>query len=119
MEKVREPHRVSYPMLMLFREDLEELVGYFDKNSEDVEIIADEYKLQSISEIDKLGKEQIAHFSVKGRQKKPEYASITLTLEKNSARLYLSEDAQAPLYGIASLGNYSGSDGISSLTRRV
>jgi len=88
---------------MLFREDLEELVGLFEKGSESVKIIAENYKLQSVSEIDKLGKDRIAFFSINGYQKQPEWASISLTLEKNSARLRLSENAEPSLYGLASL----------------
>src|SRR6266700_2236179 len=107
MKEVAKPYIKRYPVLRLFKDDLEEIVNVFKRHFTDIEIIADKYQLTDISEIDNIQKQKITYFSVKHHHHYHEeqpYRSelLELDLTPGSAWLYLSNNTDTYLLGVAS-----------------
>jgi len=105
MKQVKKPYTKSYPVLRLFKDDLEEIVGIFKKHFTEIDIIADENQLTDIAEIDKIKRSKITHFSVEHHhydQEPSRSGRLSLDLTPESARLYLSDSAATYLRGVAS-----------------
>jgi hypothetical protein len=106
MKPVKKQYIKFYPVLRLYKDDLEEIVGIFKKHFTEIDIVADTYELTGIAEIDNIKKPKITNFSVKHYhqydQEKPFRGELlSLDLTHNSARLYLSNDADTYLRGVA------------------
>jgi hypothetical protein len=107
MEKVQKTYHKNYPMLRLFKDDVKQIVDLIKKNHKDAEIIIDEYKVEDISEIDKVPKQKTTKFYIqffqKYRDENP-YRSemLTLDLTNDNASLRVSNENDTYLRGIAS-----------------
>jgi hypothetical protein len=71
---------------------LEQLSDLFNSNFDKIEIEADGYNLSDISEINKLKKDIICDFRIKGKDKDNFYNDMSLDISKKST--YTSIDAQ-------------------------
>ncbi len=107
MKEVKKPFIKRYPVLRLFKDDLEEIVNLFKRHFTEIEIVADKYQLTDFSELDKIPKQKITYFLVKHhhhyREEEP-YRSELLELELTPDRvwIYLSNAADTYLLGVAS-----------------
>lgn len=97
MEKIKKYYSKPYPMLRLFKQDIEQLLKVFQENCKKVEICAEGYKLDDICEMDKIKKEGIVNFSISGMD-----PHLSLDLSEHSARLYLSDEDDITLRGLES-----------------
>jgi len=61
-------HR-SYPLTILYKEDLENLTQIFNDNFSEIQIEADEYKLDNIEELNEFKKDKINEFNLEGYDK--------------------------------------------------
>jgi len=107
LEKVRKRFFEQYPMLRLFRDDVEGIINLFEKDYKDAEIIVDEYKLENSSDIDKLVKSQVTNFSVQAFQRYPQETPyrvelLRLVLNCDEAHLSVSDENDTHLRGLAS-----------------
>jgi len=95
MEKIKREYSSSYLLPRLFLQDIRAIAELFKKNCPKFEIVADEYKLTDICEIEDIQKEEIYYFKISS--KNPE---ISLELTKNSAVLHLADSDNETLLGI-------------------
>src|SRR5579863_9032822 len=105
MKKVKQSYSKSYPALRLYKDDLEEIVSVFKSHFAEIKIVADEYELTEITDIDKIKKAKITNFSVSYNhhdQDPSRSGLLSLDLKPGSAFLYLSDDAATYLRGVAS-----------------
>ncbi len=107
MKKVKKTYSKDYPVLRLYKDDLEEIVGIFKSHFTEIEIVADEYELTELADIDNIKKPKITHFKVDHYhhydQEKPTRSELLrLELTHYRARLYLSNNADTYLLGVAS-----------------
>ncbi len=93
MEKAdsRREFSKSYPMIKLYKEDIEELNKLFLNNFTKYEIEADGYKLNDISEIATINKDIIYDFSLSAYDEDKFYRIIHLGIHKRSINLYIND----------------------------
>ena len=104
MKEVEKPYIKRYQALRLYKNDLEEIVSIFERNSQENKIVVDKYELTSISDIDKIKRKTVTKFSINHHHYTQEklYRSVSLDLDRDHAMLYVSNDADTNLLGIAS-----------------
>ena len=105
MKKVKKLYDKYYPVLRLYKDDLEDIVSVFKSHFTEFKIIADEYELTDLSEIDDIKKPKITNFSVTyndHNQDPLKSGLLSLDLKSDRARLYLSDSTATYLFGIAS-----------------
>jgi len=91
-------HHISGPRVILFKEDLEQLVELFQSNFADINIQADEYKLTDISEINGLKKEIIYDFRIRGKDNFSN--EMSLDISKNSTYISFNGYNDTKFFGI-------------------
>ncbi len=64
MKKIEKSKSKDYPVLRLYKDDLEKIETLFKDNYEDYEIIVDEYRLENISDKSKIKKRETTNFSI-------------------------------------------------------
>lgn len=96
MEKVEKYYLKQYPILRIFKQDIKEITNIFKQNYEKIQIIADGYKLNDITELDNINKKEITDFSISSEN------HLSLSLSNDSAHLYLRNDEDTKARGIAS-----------------
>lgn len=92
----------SYPMIKLYKEDIEELTDLFMKNFNKIKIEANEYLLKDISEINNLNKDEIYDFSLSGYDEDSPFYRIWLNITKRTINLYLMDRENIHYLGIVS-----------------
>jgi hypothetical protein len=111
VERLATEYRRTYPMLRVYRDDLERIVAIFKENFDKVTIEAEGYKLSDISDLDQLQEqshlETLSQFEVMGRIMGADnfFETIRLYVRLNQDDwypvLYLTDDSNAKLYGAA------------------
>lgn len=104
MKKLQQAWRREYKPLKLFKDDLEAIVNIAKEYEaidakeweKKVSITAEDYQLDNISELKEINKEIISDFYMSVGT-----SSLTLRLNKNSASLYVHDDKNTVLMGIA------------------
>lgn len=94
MKKVKKSYIKYYPFLRLFKRDIEEIIKLFKQNCESVEIYIDEYKLDDISEIKDIGKQEVSYFHIKST------LQAYLNLSSKSANFVLTNEDNLKLRGL-------------------
>src|SRR6266516_905605 len=103
MKKVTEPEFKRYRIVRLFKDDLDELLHIFNSMCERTKIVIDGYELSDISQLINIKKQRITDFSLSGHLDDPhQSASLSLSLTSKKASLYLSDNTNTILLGIAS-----------------
>ncbi len=105
MKKVKKPYVKRYPALRLYIDDLEEIVGIFKSHFTDIKIVADEYELTDIADINNIKKPLITDFSVSYNQHNQDPSRsglLSLDLKPDHASIYLSDSEATYLCGVAS-----------------
>lgn len=97
MEKIKKSYSKEYPILRMFIDDLEQIVSIFKENYKDFEIKADVYKLEDISELSKINKQEIKNFSINTYT-----PYISLDISESSVSLYIEDKDNLKLRGIFS-----------------
>ncbi|GAG74915.1 unnamed protein product [marine sediment metagenome] len=97
MKKIKKSKSKDYPVLRLYKDDLEKIETIFKENYEDYEIIIDEYRLENISDISKIKKRETTNFSIKAH-----FPYIHLDISKDSASLHISDEDDLKLLGMFS-----------------
>ena len=97
MEKARHKdthYHQSYPLSILYKEDLEKLTQIFNENFSEIEIEADGYKLDNIMESNEIKKEKVNEFSLAGYDKEQdsEYKEYKMCfhIRNKSTDIYIS-----------------------------
>lgn len=106
MKEVEKPYVKRYHAMRLYKDDLEKIVNIFESHFQDNIIVVDKYELANISDIDKIKKKTVTKFSIKHHHRYPQETPyrtelLSLDLDHDKARLYLSNDADTYLLGIA------------------
>jgi hypothetical protein len=97
VERIKRTYSKEYPILRLFKDDLEQIGSIFEENFEEYEIVADEYKLNDISEIVRIGKQKTSYFRISANN-----PFMSLQISAISARLEFLDEDDIRLCGIAS-----------------
>jgi hypothetical protein len=97
MEKIPQTRMYEYPVLRLVKEDFIELVKIFSDNNLQPRIEIDEFKLDSLSEIEKIKRRVITDFEITGYN-----PLIKLEAHKSCIFLFLSDVDDVLLQGIKS-----------------
>lgn len=97
MERIKKSWIREYPLLRLYRQDVEEIVNLFKSNYEKFEIIADRFKLNDFSEVDEIKKNVITNFSINAYD-----PYLSLELSNSRATLYISDEENIKLRGLDS-----------------
>jgi|GEM_PF-5630443 len=98
MEKIKKSYYKEYPILRIFKQDLKEIADLFGKNSE---IIADEYKLNNISEIDNINKKEITNIKFTMHEE-AKNIYMYLELSERKATIFSRDDDDLYVLGIIS-----------------
>lgn len=94
MKKVKKEYIKYYPFLRLYKKDIDEIIKLFKQNCESVEIYIDEYKLDDISEIKDIGKQEVSYFHITST------LQAYLTLSSKSANFVLINEDDLKLRGL-------------------
>lgn len=94
MKKVKKEYIKYYPFLRLFKKDVEEIIKLFKQNCKSVEIYIDEYKLDDISEIEDIGKQEVSYFHISST------LQAYLSLSSKSANFVLINEDDLKLRGL-------------------
>ena len=106
MEKVKshKDYSFSYPFIIFYKEDLERLAEIFFENFSEIEIEADDFKLENINEITGIQKEFIQVFKIAGYDKANDNlfreCKIRFHLTIKSAVLYINDSNELKCRGI-------------------
>jgi len=110
MKKIIKSYSKRYPILRLFKDDLEQIATLCKENFEGYKIEAGGYELDDISELSKINKREISNFSISAHAPytsdeghlipRPPY--ISLNISKISIKLYISDKDNIKLSGIFS-----------------
>ena len=106
MEKVKSnrDYSFSYPFITFYKEDLERLTELFFDNFSEIEIEADDYKLENINETNSIQKEFTHVFKIAGYDKANENlfreCKIRFHITKKSADLYINDYNELKCRGI-------------------
>src|SRR4030043_175056 len=87
MRKIKKPISIKIRPIRLFLEDVKEIENVFKEHCETYTILTDDYELESLEELEKIGKEKITGLSFKSS--KPD---ISLNISKNGVSIYSSPD---------------------------
>ncbi len=102
MQKIKREYQVNYPLVRLYKNDLDDLIAVFEKNCKKVELKADEYELTDASQLNNIGKQMITEFTITGRLEDRSYFdTIRLTLSKKNAYLRIDDGANITYSGMA------------------
>jgi hypothetical protein len=96
MEKVKQPFRKEYPILRLYKSDLEEIFNLFKDNYQKIEIVADGFKLDDISELNKIKKQEIVDCKIFAPD-----PYLYVEFLRISAIIYLSDEDDLTQRGLA------------------
>lgn len=96
MEKVANPLLKKYPIMRLYKSDLEKIFNLFKDQFPKLEIVADGFKLNDFSELSKINKQEIVEFKITGRD-----PYLQLDFSRYSASIYLSDEDDIKLRGLA------------------
>lgn len=96
MEKVTKGLRKQYPVLRLYKSDIENIFNLIKGHSGEVEIIAEGFKLDDFSELNKLNKKQIIDFEIRAHNP---YFSVDFS--KDAVIIYLSDEDDIGQRGLA------------------
>ena len=104
MEKVEKPLIKKYPILRLYKSDLEEIFNLLKGNYPEIEIVADGFKLDDFSELSKIDKKEIVDFKITADD--PEeflktLALISVDFSRDSAVISLSDEDDIKQRGLA------------------
>jgi hypothetical protein len=102
--KTQRDYSFSYPFIIFYKEDLERLTELFFKNFSEIEIEADDFKLEDINEINDIQKEFIQFFKLAGYDKINENSfrecKIRFNITKKAADLYINDYNELKCRGI-------------------
>jgi hypothetical protein len=96
MEKIKKPLRMNYPIVRLYKSDLDKIFNLFKDNYPKIEIVADGFKLDDISELSKIKKQEIVDFEISAYNPR-----LSVDFSGNSASIYLSDEDDIKLRGLA------------------
>ena len=96
MEKVKKNLLKNYPILRLYKSDLEKIFKLFKDHYPEIEIVADGFKLDDFSELSKINKQEIFDFEISAHN-----PFLSVDFSRNSARIYLSDEDDIKLRGLA------------------
>ncbi len=106
MIKVTESKFIDYPEIRLFLEDVNRLIDIFFRNFDVIEVVIDGYRILDYSKIAEIKKPFVTELTIEG---KPDYGKkdhdnrrMSLTLRYYKRTLYLSDEDDVILLGIAS-----------------
>lgn len=109
VKEIKQSQSKSYLVMTLYREDMEEIVDVFDNDLADCEITIDRYQIPDATHLDKaearIKGKKIEDFSVRLFQYFPDnktHRSLSVEINRNHARVYLSDDTDNYLLGLAS-----------------
>lgn len=102
MEKVKKSLRKHYPILRLYKSDLEKIFNLFKDNYPEIEIVADGFKLDDFFELSKINKQEIVDFKISADDPEDFLGnSISVEFSKDSTTIYLSDEDDIKLRGLA------------------
>ena len=102
MEKVKKSLRKHYPILRLYKSDLEKIFNLFKDNYPEIKIVADGFKLDDFSELSKINKQEIVDFKISADDPEDFLGnSISVEFSKDSTTIYLSDEDDIKLRGLA------------------
>jgi len=96
MEKLEKPLLKKYPILRLYKSDLEKIFNLFKDHYPKIEIFADGFKLDDFSELSKINKENIVDFKISAHDP---YLSVDFS--GDSVSIFLSDEDDIKLRGLA------------------
>lgn len=96
MEKLPEPFGWKVPKLLLYRDDVAEVIRVFERTAESVDIEVDNYRLDSPSELEALPVEATSRLTIRSRN-----PSVSLDLGGLSGRLSAAPSDGAAARGLA------------------
>lgn len=95
MQRIETPCEEKLGLVQIFREDLEKIVSFCRQKCQNVEIVADEFKIDEISEIDSQNRNQISRLRVEGFSPR-----ILIELTPNDATIWISDTEDVVLKGM-------------------
>ena len=87
MQQKNKSYSLDLDPVVLYIDDLEQIVSYFDESSIDVDISTDEYVLDNIQELENISTEILTSMTIKSSS-----PYISLKLYDNSLQVYISND---------------------------
>src|SRR5260370_12824502 len=102
LKKVKQEVTKKYPLKRLYKDDIDEIINIFEKNFNDkFDIYRDDYQLDNVKDLENVKTSRIKSFKVTCQtQTGIPWIYLNLTLDKNSARFYLSNDSDTNINGI-------------------
>jgi hypothetical protein len=101
MKKVRKSLRKKYPIMRVYKSDLEKIFNLFKDHYPKIEIVADGFKLDDISELSKIDKQEIVEFSISAYDEKFFGNSISVDFSKDSTTVHLDDEDDIKARGLA------------------
>lgn len=95
MQRIETPNEEKLGLVRIFREDLEKIVSFCRQKCQNVEIVADEFKIHEISEIDSQNRNQISRLRVEGFSPR-----ILIKLSTNDAAIWIADTEDVVLKGM-------------------
>lgn len=90
MDKKKKSYRVELPPLVVYFDEIEEIIDCLKELSTEISIETENYSLSDISELKEINKNQINQLEIRSRD-----PYISVDLGKSSASIYISEDNAA------------------------
>lgn len=98
MEKIKKPYKKQYLVPKLFKDDISDIIEIFKENFIKVRIELDEYKLDDVSDIEKIKKEQTTNFLISAKLNSED---ISLQFFKKGLLLNFSDENNVIFRGVA------------------
>src|SRR5690242_3310741 len=107
MEKVRRAYSKNYPVLRLYLDDIEEIIQLLKQYYDEVSVVLDDYIMSSGVSISDFKKEVVSSVRIQtlpyfDKESKLLRGKIALDLTPSFAEVYMANDADPFLLGIAS-----------------
>ncbi len=102
MKKIKREYQERYPIIRLYKNDVDDLIAVFEKSCQKIELKADEYELTDASQLNNIGKQMITELTIDGRlEERSFFDNIRLTLSKQNASLRIDDGANITYSGMA------------------
>jgi len=95
MQRIQIPQTKKIGLIKIFRDDLEQIVICLRKECKSIEIIADEFKINEISDLDKEKRDRISHLRIEGFDPR-----FLLELNQNDAEIWIGDKDNVVLKGL-------------------